>query len=243
MIIIDKKYPECTAIDTLAWLDKTAGKQIPAWQEFLEEKDAQYKLNFDSESDWNWSGTNPYTGRYWISSDEMQRAIAEFLLRETGEHYVQACGVDNVYNHEQDFSDVFQFQVWTKAEDSHFHEKTKEWYCDEWYYRDDVFVATEIHLGGDVRGNYSTVQLRRAARDLADSQFLDWVIGWYVTTPDGENVDDDGLYSVGYHSNPTCALMDDLDDGMEWSDEHECFIGKLNGATVHLHPTCNAEYN
>ena len=78
---------------------------------------------------------------------------------------------DNVYNSEQDFSDVFTFTI-LGTEDQR----------DDWYYKDDVFVAVCVHRGGDVRGNYGRTRLYRTD-NLAEG-FLDWTVGWDVESWD-----------------------------------------------------------
>lgn len=248
LIRVDKTDYEYCAIDTRPWLDHVLGPNLPAWQEFLEHKNAEHKASFDNERDWNWSGTRPYTGRYWISWPEMQAAIAEYLLATTGEEYVPATDIGNVYNNENDFSNVFQFQPWVPMREASQHTKTGEWYCDEWYYRDDVFMAVEIHLGGDVRGNYGTVELRGPVNNLSEAGFLDWKLGWYVTAycaKEGrhtvESADVDGEFLQGYHACPTYQLSNSLKDTPRWSESRDCFVGVMDGRFVDIHPDYHVE--
>ena len=78
---------------------------------------------------------------------------------------------DNAYNNENDFSNVFNFTVLGTEEQR-----------DEWYYKDDIFVAVRVHLGGDPRGNYGATRLYRTD-NLAEG-FLDWTVGWDVESWD-----------------------------------------------------------
>lgn len=122
---------------------------------------------------------------------------------------------DNVYNHENEFSSVFNYTIYAPSS------------AHDWCY-DTVYVAVCIHHGGDVRGNYGTPRLYRA-EDLAESGFLDWSIGWYVTDEDGNNMDEDGMFMIGYSTCPTAELVDAFGEDGEWKDgawhvEHE---GKL----------------
>lgn len=72
---------------------------------------------------------------------------------------------DNTYNNENDLSSDFTWSIWSDDPDG------------DWCYADGVFVAICQHIGGDPRGNYGTPRLYRAD-DLAESGFLDWVVGW-----------------------------------------------------------------
>lgn len=244
LVKIDKKYPECTGIDTVPWLDHVVGKPHDEWLAFLQQLNEQNNEEMRRDPKQDFFGyfceRSPYTNR-WIS--DLQDEIGMYLRAKTGQVYVPAHDIGNVYNHDTSFTDVFQYQVWVKEEDARVHAKTGEWYCDEWYYRDDVFVVTEMHMGGDVRGNYGVPEIRGAVDDLCDAHFLDWMVGWYITTSDGENADEDGLYQAGYQSNPTYHLTEALKGDMLWSEKHGCFVGWLNGRAVKMQPTCDAEYN
>jgi len=246
LIKIDKKYPECTGIDTVAWLNHVVGDHHDDWLAFLEKLNEQHNedLRANTSPDFlhYFCERSPYTNR-WIS--QLQEEIGMYLRAKTGQVYVPAHVIDNVYNHEISFSTVFQYQVWVKEEDAQRHHKTGEWYCDEFYYRDDVFVVTELHSGcGDVRANYGVPEIRGPVDSLCDARFLDWMIGWYITTSDGENADEDGVYSTGYSQNPTYHLTEALKGGaMRWSERYQCFVGWLNGRAVKMQPTCEAECN
>jgi hypothetical protein len=128
------------------------------------------------------------------STDE----IIEILGDRTEREYALAV-TENVYNCENDFSNVFQFSVFTPVDaDS----------GGDWYYCDDVYIAVEVHIGGDVRGNYGPVRLYEA-ENLADKGFLDWMIGWDVEDTEGERIERmSEECSPGYSSNPGCRLAE-----------------------------------
>ena len=144
------------------------------------------------------------------------------------DEYVHACR-ENVYNHEQDFSSIFTFSIYTRDGE-----------MDEWYYRDDVYVVVCLHRGGDARGNYGGCVAFKAD-NLAESGFLDWMIGWHVVDQDGECVDEAGEFRSGWDPNPTCHLEDHIDGG-EWIDGAFHTTLKATGQAVVCHPECNADY-
>lgn len=59
------------------------------------------------------------------------------------EHGYTEVARDNVYNTENDFDQVFVFEVWSLDGD------------EDWYYSDDVVIVLYVHTGADVRGGYS----------------------------------------------------------------------------------------
>lgn len=162
----------------------------------------------------------------WLS--EQKYKILEFIENDSGGVMYTKTEVDNVYNYEQNFSSVFQWQIFYPTGERDYM------YCD------DVYVAIEAHQGGDVRGNYGAVQLYRADY-LADSGFFDWVIGWSVNYANGEPVEQNDRFGIGYASNPTCELQDHLKDSyrtkVQWSEKRQCFVAPYeNGRFVELHP-------
>lgn len=122
--------------------------------------------------------------------------------------------LDNVYNHENDFSKVFQFQVFYPEGEN------------DYIWANDVYVAVEVHSGqGDVRGGYGPVRLYKAD-SLGDSGFFDWRLDWYVTdSGTGEPVDGYEEYEAGYSSNPTYRLEEDLQGAVSFIPEKKCFVG------------------
>ena len=139
-----------------------------------------------------------------MNSDEGRGMLEESITQHAGTPYVHVTG-DNTYNTETDLSGVFQYDVFVPEGE----EK------DEWYYKDDVYVAIERHLGGDVRGNYGGVEVFKAS-ELAESGFFDMSSGWSVENAAGENIDEDGRFDVGYSSNPTAELEGTLPEEGEW---------------------------
>ena len=90
LIIYDKHFPECTAIDTETWLTKTLGEPI-------ELPDAVHN------ADW---------------SDEAQEIIT--FLSEKTETVYQSVTRDNVYNHGNSFSSIFVYELFAPVESKCF---------------------------------------------------------------------------------------------------------------------------
>jgi len=156
----------------------------------------------------------------WVSDAE--DALLAFFKEETGMDYVHQAR-DNTYNSEQNLSSQFVFSIFAPED------------CSDWCFANDVFVAIETHLGGDVRGNYSDFKVYRVDQ-LGDTGFFEWVCGWYAQ-PISERYSQDELervndrLNVGYTSNPTSELRDLLEAKTEpaWSDKHGAFVGRLAG--------------
>ncbi|AQT27809.1 hypothetical protein HOR67_gp47 [Ralstonia phage RS-PI-1] len=151
------------------------------------------------------------SGKWLMQAEDDIKAAIE---AEMGEEY-EFTRVDNTYNNENDFSSNFQWQVFYPAGSS------------DWVYADRAYVAIEVHQGGDVRGNYGRIRLF-SVDDLADSGFLDWVLGWNVEYSDGTQVPENDRFSIGYASNPWCEMVDHIkggDRGLRWSEKHEAFVG------------------
>ncbi|SAK95814.1 hypothetical protein AWB76_07202 [Caballeronia temeraria] len=161
----------------------------------------------------------------WLMQAE--DALLEAIQSEEGREY-RCTSVDNVYNNENDFSDVFQWQVFYPAD------------AGDWCYADDVYVAIEVHQGGDVRGNYGRIRLYKID-DLCDGGFLDWSLGWSVRYSDGEDTPYAEECSIGYHSNPFWSgLVPHIkggDRGLMWSEKRGAYVGwDTDGRAVECFP-------
>tara|TARA_R100001460_G_scaffold5435_12_gene15174 strand:- start:420 stop:1082 length:663 start_codon:yes stop_codon:yes gene_type:complete len=139
---------------------------------------------------------------------------------------------DNVYNREQDFGAIFTFSVYSTS--------------DDWYYDDDAYVAVCLHKGGDARGNYGRPTLYKAD-NLAESGFLDWMVGWYVTDANEEPHRINDKVCHAYDSNPTC-LLESMLDGVPTDSEGAPGIWKdgsyhatIDGLPVICHPYVNVQ--
>lgn len=202
MIIIDKQWPGCSAINTIEFIKRTIGHNNP--ENGIELPDAIHNAEWNDESD----------------------LIALFISNRENKIY-QSMYRDNVYNHENNFSDVFVFEVFA-------HENTSDW-C----YADDIYVSVAVHRGGDVRGNYGATRLYKVSDCIAESGFLDWTIGWNVLDTQGNRIDDDTTdrFAIGYSSYPWGELANCIPEKtIHWSEKKQSLVGRYNGNTVLLEP-------
>lgn len=202
IIKFDHRFPDCTAIDTEVWLERVLGTEVLCGGDL--EETISHKWLVQAEYD-----------------------ILEAIENVEGVRYKRT-DVDNVYNNENDFSSVFQWQVFYPENAS------------DWIYADNVYVAIEVHLGGDVRGNYGRVRLYKVDC-LAESGFLDWCLGWSVNYADGTGVEENDRFSIGYASHPFYEMQNHLKGGYKakilWSEKRNCFVSTYqDGRFVELHP-------
>lgn len=108
---------------------------------------------------------------------------------------------DNVYNHENEFSEIFVFSVYAP-------EPTVRCRCD-WFYADSVYIVVSTHRGGDARCNYGGNRCFRVDSP-ADAGFFDWCLNWFVEVLDAEGEtewkDTEGRFSCGYSQLPTSEV-------------------------------------
>ena len=154
----------------------------------------------------------------WANESDSLRRYLSFL--DCGP-IIQHCR-DNTYNSENDLSAQFIYTIFAPHD------------VADWLWADDIYVAIEKHLGGDVRGNYSDFQVYKVD-NIAETGLFDIVCGWYVEpvgftapSPELENIND--RLCVGYSSHPTSQLSDYLLANTEpaYNKELNCYIGRLS---------------
>ena len=198
LIQLDEKFAEYTAIDTEAWLTRVLGEEVFDGGELEEAMQGKWLM-------------------------QCEYLILEAIEAAESRNYKRT-SVDNVYNNENDFSSVFQWQVFYPDDAS------------DWFHADNVYVAIEVHNGGDVRGNYGRVRLYKVD-SLADSGFLDWVLGWHVNYSNGEPVPENDRFCIGYASNPFYEMRGYLKADLRWSEKRKCFVGVYqDGRCVEARP-------
>ena len=138
-------------------------------------------------------------GAGWDHDEQVKLAIEK---REGVSYFHNARG--NVYNNENDFSDIFTYSVYIPLHNN----------SGDWLYSDDAYVAVCLHQGGDVRGNYGGVRVFKAD-NLVESGFLDWTLGWYC---EDLSEDENEKLSTGYSSCPTSELESTYGDKGVWKD-------------------------
>ena len=110
---------------------------------------------------------------------------------------------DNVYNHDNDYDQVFVWEVWSKDKD-----------CVDWIWADDAVMLVYPHTGADPRGGFAAP----LAVDMAgrDGNYLDASCGLYPCDDFTrawmqEHGDGEDCYSAGYDSNAVSRASNDLD--------------------------------
>lgn len=204
LVTLDKRFPECCAIDTETWLSEV------------------FHIDLIGELPEALANT---LANDWV--DECTADILAFIAEREGVDYT-ASKSDNTYNHENDFSSDFIFQYFVPEENN-----------GDALYANGAYVAIQIHTGVDIRAGYTSVKLYKINDSLAESGFVDWLLSWNVDYANGDNADDKGEFSAGYHSNPGYHLLEDSLKGRAvWSDKRDCFLGvlKSNGRFVEIRP-------
>ena len=114
---------------------------------------------------------------------------------------------DNVCNAENEFDQVFVWEVWTPNEEER-----------DWVYADDALCVIYPHTGCDVRGGYAQPLFLRSNNDSYAMQ-LDWVAQVYAVSgvdDDGDELSDTQLRSIdehwqcGYSSLPSNEFCEDV---------------------------------
>ena len=113
---------------------------------------------------------------------------------------------DNTYNHEQDLTQQFVWEVLT-------HEFADEpidwiWNNDDWHEVElpdgttlpSRIVVVHVHTGCDVRSGYSRPLIGRFAGEYVVP--LDLKVEWYVAEPEDHEANDNGWYTNGYGKHP-----------------------------------------
>lgn len=169
----------------------------------------------------------------WMCDQEEN--IIEFLQKLTGVEMV-AEEAGNPYNHENDFSSMFQYQFYRPAE------------VTDWIYEKHVYVAIERHHGGDVRGNYG---LTRLYGPVDAPRLFDYMLSWDVRyLSDDEPVKEADEFEAGYHQHPLHHLMKFIMPKKEvdqwgrsapiepnWDEDLQCYLAPYkDGRTVKIKP-------
>jgi len=141
---------------------------------------------------------------------------------------------DNIYNGENDLSQVYIWEVFTP-----------EGKPGEWLYADDAVVVIHVHTGCDVRGGYSYPLFCRSKSDYSTAvDFCAEFSAYEGKDAEGNELDIDDLQHLsehwqnGYTSHPETALNEDLAEVIEGSVDGDSFTAKLKtGETVRIQAT------
>ncbi len=131
----------------------------------------------------------------WANREENR----EYSWFEAGENFMLERGFecvarDNIYNCENDFDQVFVYEIWENPE---YRD------CSDWIYSDSAIVVLYIHTGCDVRGGYSSPLFVRFNTDSGYTMPLDWQCSLY--SPDLEDKENEQL-QVFYSGYPLGEL-------------------------------------
>lgn len=170
----------------------------------------------------------------WAALDEHARMdwfeAGQAFLVERG--YVTQCR-DNIYNGENDLSQVYVWEVWGKEDSMH----------EDWlYWSDDKITVIYPHNGCDVRGGYASPVFCRPRHKHEYSIPVDVVCGFSILEArhDGETISDsdrwnlDEKWQVGYSSNPAYAMNKEIERVFRWtlSKDEQTVCAKLSDGTL-----------
>lgn len=137
---------------------------------------------------------------------------------------------DNIYNGENDLSQVFVWEVFTPEEKP-----------SDWLYAEGALVVIHIHTGADVRGGYSYPLFCRSKGGYATA--VDFVAGFDAfegTDEDGEELSHEDLqrlsehWQPGYSGHPSGQVNDDIAEVIG-EPEGDTFTARLKtGETVKI---------
>ena len=140
----------------------------------------------------------------------------------------ESCARDNVYNHENDLSQVFVWEVWRKPGREHL----------DWIYDDEAVIVVHVHTGCDVRGGYTSPVFCRtkgeytAPVDLCAQYRIDQLRENGVELSDEERQKRDEEWQCGYSSYPYGALEKDVARWFEFTRTRDSVCVQLNDGTI-----------
>jgi hypothetical protein len=157
----------------------------------------------------------------WVLED-----VAEFMENQG---YKQLLS-DNTSNNENDLSYDIDYGVYL-PEGSENH---------DWFYDSMAIVVLRRHLGGDVRGNYSSPEFFK----LSDNEmaFFERQVGWTIfqaRNSQGKIKNIDSLreqFEIGYTHRPTYYLSEQTEKILRWNDS-EALLKLKTGEIVKVYPS------
>ena len=198
---------DCNPVAVEVW--GRAGKEpdISATIETAHFLDSQYEVDFDLQSafeDWQRERDGD-----WFT-------LAQEFCEERG---LNSQARDNVYNGENDLSQVYIWEVWTEEEKP-----------SDWIYSENPLVVLHVHTGCDVRGGYSSPLFCRPRGEYAVA--VDHVAGYRITESHYETDGLDERWQVGYSSWPAGEVRRDIERVFTHTVKGNSFIAKLKTGEV-----------
>jgi len=134
---------------------------------------------------------------------------------------------DNVYNGENDLTQVYAWEVYTPEDDN-----------GDWIYAGDPLVVVFVHTGCDVRGGYSAPIFCRSKGEYAVP--VDYVAQFHAEAgrTDGREMDDDELRAIderwcaGYSSLPASQVTGDIERVFPWTKTATSVCAKLKSGHI-----------
>jgi hypothetical protein len=199
--------PDCNPVAVDVWARAGKEPDISATIETAHFLDSQYEVDFDLQSafeDWQ----REREGDYFT--------LAQEFCEERG---LTSQARDNVYNGENDLSQVYIWEVWTEEEKP-----------SDWLYADNSVTVLHVHTGCDVRGGYSSPLFCRTLGEYAVA--VDHVAGYRITESHYETDGLDERWQVGYSSWPAGEVRRDIERVFTHTVKGNSFIAKLKSGEV-----------
>lgn len=138
------------------------------------------------------------------NSDDWFNCCTEFMTERGYTCHAR----DNVYNAENDLTQVFVWEVWTQNEDE-----------PDWVWADDAVCVVYIHTGCDVRGGYSFPVFLEHDGEYAAP--IDWCCQFAIVEARGMDDDEcraiDERWQIGYASYPFSEVRERVKRWFPWT--------------------------
>lgn len=198
---------DCNPVAVEVWTRKGSSPDISATIETAHFLEAHYEVDHEVQSrfeDWQREREGD-----WFS-------LAQEFCEEMG---LTSQARDNVYNGENDLSQVYIWEVWTEEEKP-----------SDWIYAENPLVVIHVHTGCDVRGGYSSPLFCRPRGECAVA--VDHVAGFRIIDSHYETDGLDERWQIGYSSYPAGQVRDDVERVFTHTIRNGSFIAKLNSGEV-----------
>ena len=194
---------DCNPVSVEIWRNNDISATIET-AHFLAE---HYEVDHDVQAQFeDWQGEREGD---WFS-------LAQEFCEEIG---LTSQARDNVYNGENDLSQVYIWEVWTEEENP-----------SDWIYSENPLVTIHIHTGCDVRGGYSRPLFCRPKGEYAVA--VDHVASYRITESHYETEGLDERWQCGYSSYPAGQVRDDVERIFTHTVKNGSFIAKLKSGEV-----------
>lgn len=187
-------------INTATMLDETFDIELRfnCWPQDLAELVLQCKEKITYSNDEGYVYFGPKLENEDFSDDEIGE-LKDWVLNHINDHGMDSLDrigeLTNTYNGENDLSQDVIYEILSEAND---------WYDNE----NSVFLIS-THNGADVRGGYSDTVLC-TLKGTERNKLLEPVVGYRHVGTINDEIDPMPAYEVGYYSNPSYQLHDDM---------------------------------